>query len=768
MAEIASGSIDLKSLKVAGEPNKYITYITNEGIRIHDANSSTTNFVKINSNGMQIYKGGTADSNKVAQFGSTINLYKPGTTTSLVTIDNNGASFTGTVTANAGSIGGWNISTDNTKSLYYGGSSTTPTPGSGVIILSKGLTATTSIAGSTGQQTWAITAGNQFGVTTEGKLYANNGKFNGRIEATEGYIANTITIGNGGTALSTVEVNAKQSQVYTIGVNNGTTGYHFLGTLTLSGQTAEAEIEIHTGNGQNNGAYQNLTIRVNIKRGYQPTTAATAGITVRYEGDPTVITMGESNCSIIARCTEVGVLNIYMYTPNWGYADGWYQVKGRDWTWVHRGTILTTAPSEGTEQSVTYMNPYTTATNYITAIDEGGISVHEANDESNYSLINATGMSVFQNNKPVATFGSDTLLGSDESARLELLSEGIKAYGANGSPYFTINSEGGAETITVTKKVTKSMGGGNSSNSTVFGPYDLSSEFDNYSELATNALFHIEAKIIFWSTSSLAPYYPSRENPFTFNFLNLNKGQSKEETKTVTIDNYSHMRCTVNYQPNVNNGLTITFIDFNGDDHWSWYAAALYLSLSFSKQVTLPTYAFGVNIPENINGLSVSMNEGTIAGARGLAIGTYNTVLNYPFIIGNGTSSIRSNILTVDWSGNLWTAGNISCDGNINTKDNFTKNSRTYIVTEEHTTDNASVGATSVANVSVTMTKTNYTILGTVGIGMANATTSGTGVGKCSIRNFDLSGSTVTVAVYNAGSSAAKVKVIVRGLYIAN
>lgn len=77
MGTLASGSIDLKSLKIAGEPNKYITYIdANNGIRVYDAksNGNYVNFVQLNSYGMQIYKGGTANTNKVADFSSTITL----------------------------------------------------------------------------------------------------------------------------------------------------------------------------------------------------------------------------------------------------------------------------------------------------------------------------------------------------------------------------------------------------------------------------------------------------------------------------------------------------------------------------------------------------------------------------------------------------------------------------------------------------------------------------------------------------------------------
>lgn len=75
---LASGSIDLNSLKVAGEgASKYITSIDNGGIKVHDA-EDLNNFVQITSNGMDIYKlsdeGSSGGSKIVASFRETILL----------------------------------------------------------------------------------------------------------------------------------------------------------------------------------------------------------------------------------------------------------------------------------------------------------------------------------------------------------------------------------------------------------------------------------------------------------------------------------------------------------------------------------------------------------------------------------------------------------------------------------------------------------------------------------------------------------------------
>lgn len=61
----ASATIDVTALKIAGESNKYVTYINDEGVRVHEAND-TSNYSLVNASGMKVYQGGVS----VAQFGS--------------------------------------------------------------------------------------------------------------------------------------------------------------------------------------------------------------------------------------------------------------------------------------------------------------------------------------------------------------------------------------------------------------------------------------------------------------------------------------------------------------------------------------------------------------------------------------------------------------------------------------------------------------------------------------------------------------------------
>lgn len=71
MGTLASGSIDLKSLKIAGEgASKYITKISDGGITIHDSQNQELDYLKLTSESMDIYKNNAS----IAQFSSSIRI----------------------------------------------------------------------------------------------------------------------------------------------------------------------------------------------------------------------------------------------------------------------------------------------------------------------------------------------------------------------------------------------------------------------------------------------------------------------------------------------------------------------------------------------------------------------------------------------------------------------------------------------------------------------------------------------------------------------
>lgn len=80
-----------------------------------------------------------------------------------------------------------------------------------------------------------------------------------------------------------------------------------------------------------------------------------------------------------------------------------------------------------------------TATKYITSIDSNGISIHaENNPSSNYTKINANGMTVYKGGNDVASFGDTARIGKSNSSRFLVNSDSLEAYNSSNEKYFSI------------------------------------------------------------------------------------------------------------------------------------------------------------------------------------------------------------------------------------------------------------------------------------------------------------------------------------------
>ena len=112
-------------------------------------------------------------------------------------LEANGSAFLkGAIVANYGLIGGWNINPQTTVtinnitytkktdyptgSLYYGTSLSIGTNGT-IALIPTGNTTSKAIAGSKAKQDWRLIVGSNFGVDTNGNLYATSGNFSGNI-----------------------------------------------------------------------------------------------------------------------------------------------------------------------------------------------------------------------------------------------------------------------------------------------------------------------------------------------------------------------------------------------------------------------------------------------------------------------------------------------------------------------------------------------------------------------------------------------------------
>ena len=98
---------------------------------------------------------------------------------------------TGELTATIGHIAGFDIDSNG----FHKWDSTIGENNS--VLISAGYSSTVSIAGSTGTNTWALTAGKNFGVTNTGNLYSANANISGYIVASGGKIGQLSIENNG-------------------------------------------------------------------------------------------------------------------------------------------------------------------------------------------------------------------------------------------------------------------------------------------------------------------------------------------------------------------------------------------------------------------------------------------------------------------------------------------------------------------------------------------------------------------------------------------
>ena len=160
---------------------------------------------------------------------------------------------------------------------------------------------------------------------------------------------------------------------------------------------------------------------------------------------------------------------------------------------------------------------------------------------------------------------------------------------------------------------------------------------------------------------------------------------------------------------------------------------------------------------------SHAQNTQTIASKNSqTAIGTFNTedtstTTTHPngiaaygqfaVIVGNGTSSARSNALTVDWAGNVTIAGTIN----------------DFIVAETQSQSTGSISANNGVELTISATKTGYTPIGIVGIRFTGASS-----GYCQPRQFRIDNGSAVIYAWNSHTSAHTWTAYCTVLYVKN
>ena len=159
-------------------------YVGTDGIRSNQS-GNTAKYVQI-TNGVLTAQGAVIKGALTATSLATGNPARTssGTGTAGTYIASDGAIYVGSnnnftvtaagaITAKSGTIGGWNISASALCS------DTTYSPAEGRILLAPGGVTTSNVVGNLPVETYAITAGTNFGVTTDGQLYASGAVISG-------------------------------------------------------------------------------------------------------------------------------------------------------------------------------------------------------------------------------------------------------------------------------------------------------------------------------------------------------------------------------------------------------------------------------------------------------------------------------------------------------------------------------------------------------------------------------------------------------------
>lgn len=399
---------------------------------------------------------------------------------------------------------------------------------------------------------------------------------------------------------------------------------------------------------------------------------------------------------------------------------------------------------------------YTTAGTYIVG-KVGGVDTVLAeftasgaqigrNDGGNVSIDNNS-VDINDGASQLATFGADgAQIGKDDENRLIITPIELLQKNSDGAVFFNVNTNNGTKTISVTLS---GDSGSQSATIATSGSYTKTSEISIPSDLSPGTTVELSAM-----TGKLKPQYTGSEMAgwsFTFQnstfnstyrepndaFINSNTlacfdvPSSSISVGTDLTNSYScdftvkysgsttiglyHVSCVVSYS-SANNKITSTWTVENNFSEsrtisFQWSS----LQGIFSYSTTVPYYVIGTSADAAVGAFSIVGGQSVYATSDNQAsFGKFNVQdinNDYAFIVGNGSDSAnRSNALTVDWSGNVEAAGDVT-DGAGNTLSAVASALSSLIVVETKTLGTSvNVAANSNSPSYNIPSKTGYTV----------------------------------------------------------
>ena len=518
--------------------------------------------------------------------------------------------FDGTIVSSSGKIGAFTLSSD-LRSGTWGTS--------GSVLVAGGYTPTTadakSIGGSpTTGNTWAFTAGNAFGVTTAGALYANSAHITGEITATSGTIGGVTANSSYGlytnsktsaTSTNTGFLISKDGAIYLGAYNSTKKACPFqvtsAGVLTatsgkIGGWTLDIN-SIYTGTWGTNGGVLVCTGSGTSKSiggsssisGWAFTAGANFGVTTAgalYASSATISGTLNAGANSTIGPWHVSTTSIWKGSATFGDTTSGSAYFGNDGLSI--GGLLKIDARSGADTTISL-----------------------GNTSSSNIAISSSGLMINNNTTPMATFNT----------------EGIEMRGTDEQLLLDINTTGNPVT---------------QSDSIVFSiqPIEVDSTYEfelneDKNENLRNVIGDVNVIVTFINGQE-----PSVLDTFTFN---LNSDYNKNMGSGFTF-NYKSKVSTFD-DPYFS--ITCSGIVYGSE-------CELVIDISWNYKQYPYNYTFGTRSKYGVRGIGSAIIGKNLENTNdnALVVGQYNKNGNYLFAVGNGDSdSNRSNAFTVDNDG---------------------------------------------------------------------------------------------------------------------
>ena len=568
--------------------------------------------------------------------------------------------FSGVIVSNSGKIGNFTITND----LHSG---TTGIGKDTNVYVSPGTNSSIAIANSPVNLNWAFTAGNKFGVTTAGDLYATGAKINGKIEATE------LTISSGGTTYS--GVSAINANGYSIQIVEDKSAAYSSATM-----------------GDNNTYLYPILFLNGVK---VETGIVYTNFIWFLDGATTGGTQGHSS--------NGGIVAEYGHT--------------------YRVTYSVDDTAVGEVQPSTYIN--VDPSKYITRIADNGITIHPETMATNSNYIHIDGNSlmvkrqvgttaVVNTDAILASFGTTAQIGQNGSSRFLMNSDSLQAYDGDNSLYFEVDANG------------LTWGSGNTA-ATTTQVNSAAQTANNYITEITGNGIRIHPTVtdnnsVVLNSNGLEIFKggTAEANSIAFygDYVRIGKNNTSNITLTATGSNagitlwadgtngnakkiLAEFATDATYTPTTSEGLPMA----------AWFTLGYrtgttgYYSLaggynvvakgwaSFGYGINCQAYgdtsfAIGSECRTGASDAGIHQGDSNLAGWCSAAIGSscvahgnsqvvigganrIDTAHKYVFIVGKGTNTARSDALNLDWNGQLTIASTLVQSSDRRLKDHL-------------------------------------------------------------------------------------------------